>query len=269
MMTVLINQEEGINLGLTTTGEFVIKELLSSKNGKRILIDIKHMSPRSRRDYYKLLKEDANLVKEKIPIICSHTGVVTKRATIEQMIELSDNDDWKELNEELGEKNYLHECSINLCAEDVINIFNSNGLIGIQLDEKRITGKTVIKIIKELKRHSPEDLAIQYAKVLLANIFRVVQIINKKEAWDIICVGSDFDGLINHLDSCPTSKDVPALKHKALDVLRSRTDLSQNGFNYSLPAGEIDALLFGYTFEEVLDKVFYKNVTEFLKNNFN
>jgi microsomal dipeptidase-like Zn-dependent dipeptidase len=267
MMTVLINQEEGINLGINETGKLVVKELLSKKNGKRILVDIKHMSPRSRKDYYRLLKQDEELRNDRIPIVCSHTGVVTKRTTIDQMIDLSDNDDWKELNEEFG-KNYLHECSINLCAEDILNINESKGLIGIQLDEKRIAGKGIIKAIRDIKGATIEQVNIQYAKVVLANIFRIVQVVDKKEAWDIVCIGSDFDGIINHLDSCPTSKEVPELKSTLLTVLNNKLDISQMGFNYSISAEEIQRLHFGYTSEEILQKVFYNNVLHFLRLNF-
>ncbi|MGI8951354.1 MAG: hypothetical protein ACR2FN_07190 [Chitinophagaceae bacterium] len=71
MMNVFFDQEEGINLGINKLGIEVIKNLLSTKNGKRILIDIKHMSPRSRKDFYNLLRSNTDFKNEKIPVICS------------------------------------------------------------------------------------------------------------------------------------------------------------------------------------------------------
>lgn len=265
LMTKLINQEEGINLGINALGKQVIKRLLSNTNGKRILIDIKHMSPRSRRDYYDLLASPEIPGGDTIPIICSHCGVVTKRTTLVEMIDLADNHDWQELD---TSDNYLHECSINLCAEDVLKIFASKGLMGIQLDEKRIAGKGIIKIIQKKEGVQVEEVNRQYASVVVANLLRVVQIVNKPEAWDILCIGSDFDGLINHLDCCSSSIEIPKLESFMLDVLNNGTDIKQDGFNYSISAAEIWRLLFGLTPEEAMEKVFYKNVEAFLKANF-
>lgn len=212
-----------------------------------------------------MLRTDKDLKNENIPIICSHTGICTKKLTIEEMIELSDTTDWDELDDT---SNFLHECSINLCAEDIANIFNSNGLIGIQLDEKRIAGKEIIKIIQQKEGITVDEVNMQYAKVVLANMLRIVQVLNKKEAWDIISIGSDFDGLINHLNCCQSSAEVPVLEKYMLKVLKGKTDISQEGFNYRLTAGEIQTLMFGMQPQDILEKVFYSNAVNFLKNSF-
>jgi hypothetical protein len=149
-----------------------------------------------------------------------------------------------------------------------MQIFQSKGLIGIQLDEKRIAGKEIIKILKHKEGVQPEELNRQYASIVIANLLRAVQIVNQREAWDILSIGSDFDGLINHLDCCPSSEEIPRLESFMLDVLNSGTDIVQAGFNYSFSAIEINRLLFGLTPEEAMEKVFYTNVIEFLKRNF-
>jgi hypothetical protein len=87
----------------------------------------------------------------------------------------------------------------------------------------------------------------------------------KREGWDILSIGSDFDGLINHLDCCSSSVEVSKLEGFMLDVLNSGTDISQAGFNYRLPAAEIQRLLFGLTPEEAMEKVFYQECREFSK----
>ncbi len=266
LMTKLINQEEGINNGINDLGKEVIRRLLFAKNNaKRILLDVKHMSPRSRKDYYNMLLTEAELKDEAIPVICSHGSVVSKRKTLDEMVLLSDNDDWNELDDST---NFLHECSINLCEEDVQMIFKTKGIIGIQLDEKRIAGIEIIKIIQNKVPENEDEVNQQYAKVVLANMFRIVQIIQQKEAWDIIAIGSDFDGLINHLDCCPSAADVPTLEQLMLQFLNSDVAIEQAGFNYSIPKAEMQALMFGLSPQQIMEKVFYNNAVAFLKNNY-
>lgn len=65
-----VDQKEGLDTGFTALGKKVVKELLSSKNGKRVLIDLKHMSVASRKDFYKLI--DSKPAYKNIPMIVSH-----------------------------------------------------------------------------------------------------------------------------------------------------------------------------------------------------
>ncbi|GBL35294.1 hypothetical protein EMGBS15_08890 [Filimonas sp.] len=67
---------------------------------------------------------------------------------------------------------YLHEQSINLCREDLVEIYLSKGLIGIQLDEKRIMGPLAfneLKLRTEVGGSSEQKYV--YAKAVWANIF--------------------------------------------------------------------------------------------------
>ena len=65
-----VDQTEGLNVGITFLGRKIIAQLLATNNGKRILIDIKHMSVTSRQDYYRIL-ENHEAFKE-VPLIVSH-----------------------------------------------------------------------------------------------------------------------------------------------------------------------------------------------------
>ena len=51
-VNALLNQNRGMDKGLTELGRHVLRELLSRENGKRIIIDTKHMSVQSRKEYY-------------------------------------------------------------------------------------------------------------------------------------------------------------------------------------------------------------------------
>ncbi|MBC7886781.1 MAG: hypothetical protein H7Z13_02765 [Ferruginibacter sp.] len=263
LVGTIVSQSEGVNEGLKELGKEVIKLLLKTTNGPRILIDIKHMSPQCRKDFYAFIETEYWIRNDKFPLICSHTGVVSKGRTLDDLVR---QDDDAELHDN---SNFLHENSINLCAEDVLKIAETNGLIGIQLDEKRIAGNTIIDIIKNNKQLGTADLRRQYVKVLCANLFEIVKTVNTKQGWDLLCVGSDYDGLINHLDFYPTTAEMPDLRNDVLEFLRTPEEISQAGFNYSVLLPEIKRLMFGLTAEEITDKIFAGNVMTFLQNNFN
>lgn len=263
LIGTLVSQAEGLNEGLKEIGKLVIKSLLDKKNGPRILIDIKHMSPECRRDFYAFIKTEYWNKNDPFPIVCSHTGIVSKCRTLAaQMLQ----DDDAEL---LDNSNYLHENSINICEEDIRVIAVSKGLIGIQLDEKRIAGTDIIKVIRKNKKLSGKHLRLQYVKVMFANIFEVVRTLDNKEAWNLLSIGSDYDGLINHLDFYPTAAEMPVLRKDMLSFLQAPEEISQAGYNYTVTLPEIKRLLFDLSPDEIIDKIFAGNVMDFLKANFN
>lgn len=263
LIGTIVSQSEGLNEGLKELGKEVIKLLLKTTNGPRILIDIKHMSPQCRKDFYAFIKTEYWQKGDKFPLICSHTGVVSKSRTLAELLE---QDDDAELNDN---SNYLHENSINLCAEDVMIVAETKGLIGIQLDEKRIAGNAIIEVIKNNSNLGSADLRKQYVKVLCANLFEIVKTVNTPQGWDLLSIGSDYDGLINHLDFYPTSGEMPVLRNDLLQFLNEPGEISQPGFNYSVSLPEIKRLMFDLTAEDIIEKIFARNAMEFLKKNYN
>ena len=263
LIGTIVSQDEGLNEGLKEMGKEVIKLLLKKTNGSRILIDIKHMSPQCRQDFYAFIKTEYWAKNDKFPLICSHTGVVSKKRNLNDLIK---QDDDAELHDDT---NYLHENSINLCEEDILIIAETNGLIGLQLDEKRIAGNKIIEVIKNDDSLGEADLRMQYVKVLCANLFEIVKTVNSVKGWDLLSIGSDYDGLINHLDFYPTTADMPTLRQDMLDFLNDPTDIFQDGFNYSLSVADINRLMFGLSAADIIDKIFASNVMTFLQNNFN
>lgn len=263
LIGTFVSQDEGLNEGLKEIGKEVINYLLRTDNGPRILIDMKHMSPQCRKDFYAFAETKYWSKNDFFPIICSHTGVASKSRTLDALMQQDDNAELKD------NSNYLHENSINLCEEDILAIAKTNGLIGIQLDEKRIAGNKVIEIIKEDESMGQADLRMQYVKVLCANLFEVVKTVNSVKGWDLLSIGSDYDGLINHLDFYPSTAEMPTLRNDMLDFLKNPTAISQHGFNYSLSLAEINRLMFGLTADEIIDKIFAGNTMAFLQKNFN
>lgn len=257
LISGVISQDEGLNAPLNENGKTVLRELLGTHNGRRILIDIKHMSPRCRRDYYALL--DAEFSGQKIPIIASHTGIVSKWNTLNEMVGINDDD------ELTNNRNYLHEQTINVCTEDLQRIHDSKGILGLQLDEKRIMGH---KTLNKLRRRIGNNTNL-YCEILWVNIFQIIRSLNTKSAWDIIAIGSDYDGMINHLDLYPTEADLGTLKTDLMAHLAASNGFTCKGFNLAeFSKGEIDMLKFGYSIDELIDKIFSQNAMDFLKRNF-
>ncbi|PVW15641.1 amidohydrolase family protein [Marixanthomonas spongiae] len=133
------NQKRGINTGITPLGFEVIELLLDNTNGNRIPIDVKHMSEDSRKTYYGLL--DTVFNNENIPVIASHGAANGYRSLVEK-----DKTDYPE------RAAYFNQIDINFYDTEFIRIAKSNGIFGIQLDERRIGSS---KAIKESKIYFP------------------------------------------------------------------------------------------------------------------
>jgi microsomal dipeptidase-like Zn-dependent dipeptidase len=262
-LDAIVSQAQGMNEGLKEMGRQVIQLLLDKNNGPRILIDIKHMSPQCRKDFYHFIQTQYWGRGDKFPLLCSHTGVVSKCKTLDAL--LLQNDDAELYNN----SNYLHETSINLCAEDVLMIAETNGLIGLQLDARRIAGNHIITVVKKNRQLNGVDLRRQYIKVLFANIFYIVQTVNTPQGWNIISIGSDYDGFIHHFDCYPTAAELPVLRNDMLQFLNHPEEIYQPGFNYRVPLPEIKRLLFNLSPEAIIEKIFAGNAMAFLQNNFN
>ncbi|NND32655.1 MAG: hypothetical protein HKN76_08700, partial [Saprospiraceae bacterium] len=204
-MDDFLDQEAALNDGITPLGYEVIEKLLhKSDQERRILIDVKHMSLNARKEYYRIV-EGKKVNGDKIPIIFSHGGV---NGFPEARFTGADTNS----DDKFG---YLSHWSINLYNEDILKIYESDGLIGLAPHEGRMPGGEAIELFSEIKRainwHDQREqeyrvlLRQEYIKLFLTNVFHIVSIINRKEAWDIICIGSDYDGIMNPFNSYPRS----------------------------------------------------------------
>ncbi|MBE98619.1 hypothetical protein [Flavobacterium coralii] len=114
-----IDKEEPIN----ERGHKMISLLLSRANGRRILIDVKHMSLEARKEYYK--KIETEYTDDIPPVVCSHGAVAYN-------------------NEEIN----MH------LDTDVRIIYKTKGIIGIEMDQ-RILGYNKNRFWKSIKRIFP------------------------------------------------------------------------------------------------------------------
>jgi hypothetical protein len=219
-------------------GEQLIHLLLSKNNGRRILIDIKHMSLEARNAYYNILTQ-APYANENIPIICSHGAIQLKKLT---------------------------QFQINLELEnDVLKIYQSNGLFGLELDQ-RILGynsnrffKWVGNIFKKKSKQAFNEAAyfwdqiITIAEFAYANGFR-------ENPWKCICLGSDYDGVINPLNTYRDASNLSVLYQNLISYLENYW--SQNNCIIPPKNNGLDA-------QDVIYNIMYRNAFEFIKLNYN
>ncbi|HEY8402554.1 MAG TPA: membrane dipeptidase [Cytophagaceae bacterium] len=243
-INLVFDQYLGLNTGITELGWHVVENLLTRNNGRRILIDIKHMSVQARKEYYRFVVTHNNLYPDdKIPIICSHTGV-SAFETMDESIKV------KDINRK-STGSYYNNWSINLSDEEIKIIYQSGGIIGVMLDKGVIAGPDTLKFIRSM---SGMERKKAFLKLILDTVFHIVQVCEDKTGWDIICIGSDYDGLITHFDDYKTAASLPTLQENLTDYLKN--------------TGYRQELWYNYTPEQLMNKLFSQNVLDFMENHF-
>jgi microsomal dipeptidase-like Zn-dependent dipeptidase len=159
-----------VGSGISTLGKDVIREALKKPN--RILIDIKHMSLEARKQYYYILENEYN--SERIPILISHGGVtgvswdnkpVSCRRKYRDCIKVT----YFKPKGVMGTK--FNPWSINLYDEEIRKIVRSDGLIGLNLDE-RILGAKRKRRRERVEYFSPGEFNHRdYRKQFLRSLF--------------------------------------------------------------------------------------------------
>jgi hypothetical protein len=243
-----MKQADDPEQGFSELGIQVVMDLLDNSDGKRILPDIKHMNPKSRYEYYDLLKK--RFPEENIPIVVSHGAL---------------NGKLRYKTHDYVSKKGFNAKDINFFFDELILIEKSKGIFGIQLDERRIFDvKMKRDILKEAKKNMNN-----YGKRHLRHnsyfIWRQIETIGVyldnlgHNAWSIQALGTDYDGIINPLNGWWTSKELKDLDqylmHHALDFLSSDQAKSLKEFN------KLSA-------EEIVEKVMSTNALDFIKRNF-
>ncbi len=304
--------------GLTPLGRTFVQEALSGPDGEPIYIDIKHMSLGSRMEYYELRKQIAQQAKRKIPIIASHVGVTglswkasqhrgkplirwVKRLPDYVEVKYNDIISFPQVIPKPSPTNPLpaptpvvtfNPCSINLYDEDITEVLDTDGLIGISLDV-RILGMGNDTLVAH--EHEPERLSlneqlfsvqahlqtgqndfeqlpdttiqaslahVEYLSNNLLHIVRVGRATAGENVWDHICLGSDLDGLIVAIEYQNNQRvkasQLPDLRKKLKETLPQVAQ--KMGVPLRTDGPVTDAFL-----ETILDKFFLKNALRFLK----
>jgi len=238
-----VDQSEGLNTGFTSLGIKVVHELLSTLNGKRILIDLKHMSVASRADFYKLIDDDPQY--KKMPIMVSHGAANGLQSFTNR--------------EQKGSQvaNKLNAVEINFFNEEIIKIAKSKGIFGLQLDERRVANKETLKNTKHSLKRSK---IMHYRSELLWNqVQHILEILDNEGlfAWDCLAIGSDYDGIIDPLNAFWTSEELPYLADF----------LERHAFNY-MKTASFKVKENNIAADEIIDRIMSLNGLNFLKSNY-
>jgi microsomal dipeptidase-like Zn-dependent dipeptidase len=244
IITRYASQAEGLNSGFTDLGLKVLRRMLDNTMGTRIIPDIKHMSPQARNEYYNLLESD-DLKKEGIPLIISH-GACNGLKSYSNPVPGNKTTSRK-----------LNPVTINFYDDELLRLARSGGIIGLQLDERRIANKQTLKKTKHsVRRHK----IMHYRSELLWNqIQHIAELLdaNGLFAWDCMSIGSDFDGIIDSLNGFWTSEELPFLadflERHAYNYLQTST--FKNDYN-------------AIAADEIVDRIMSRNGHQFLSNYF-
>jgi len=219
---------------ISDTGKIVIRALLSNQNSKRILIDIKHMSLDARKEYYKMLENEFS--GQSIPIVCSHGAL---------------------------DNFYKHEVNMNL-STDVLQIYKTNGLFGLEMDQ-RILGYDDNRFIKWTKGIFQRKQKREYlhAMYFWQNLISIAEFAYQNgfstDPWKCICMGSDYDGIINPLNTYRDAETLPNLYNYLIEYLNDYW----KDRNSIIPKHHG-----GWKSEDVIYRIMYKNAYEFIERNY-
>ena len=229
MSRFIYDQRKNMDRGFLKNATYsVMRELLSLDDGlenngsRRILIDVKNMSAASRQDFYKNIIRPFNRKAEnaisKIPIIASQVGY----SGVDELETLIQNAKAGKEEDDFQVQGGFKAWNINLCDEDVIEIHDSEGLIGISLDQQ-LLGFYQKYWLLNLPLLSTER---KRARTLLARTLEQFIHIpfdyNLKEPmriWDILCIGTGFDGANNPLTGYSTVLDMNRLEDDLIQIL--------------------------------------------------
>lgn len=283
--------------GITQEGIDLVQRMKS----KQILVDIKHTSLFARQQLYGI-----GLHTPDWPLVCTHAGLtgipsaergryfLSARSIAEGFLRVRHH---KPIGYLDGTS--FNACSINLYDDDVVELINGGGMIGLSMDQ-RILGtpddlmmstdflddfyeeEIISRAEKEFFRGVPrpdvddrkilkrEDIRLEdrqnaplyHARHFMNQLFHLFNIadkhgISKNLMATRICIGSDFDGMINPVDSCKNVTGLQAFKDLLLQHFTGWESefVNNGGFPVSaiLPPAQL------------LDRVFYQNGVDYLQ----
>lgn len=259
-------------------------ELISALSGLRlrddegksvkapVLADIKHLGLKSRMDLYAFRK--SNKIKD--PLVASHMGVTGysvnewKEAIEPEKSKIFSTGGVKSVEVRTERKSCgkwgsfinnqfsFNPWSINLMDEDIVEVIDSNGLIGLNLDVRIIGFQSKFGLssgdtseflsTSDFQTHFPnirfqnleegrfemmqeqlESWTIptkeeRHPLCLCFNIIHIVSVAmlkskNSKDPWNHICIGSDYDGMIEPMKICYNVTGIDDLEYNLLKWL--------------------------------------------------
>ena len=279
----------------------------------KILVDVKHLSLGSRQHLYEL-RRSPEFAAINQPIVCTHagfTGISVKEIpdylfSVRNFSKKGYTVFWQGKPVKYGQRPRpsFNASSINLYDEDILEILQSGGMIGLSMDKRILgyqpferesngrddfpleteyisnkeqnifLGSGRVKISKafgdmndkviewdEIDEGGVVDpkMSEYHLKHFMAHIVHVV-VLAQKHNYDVmtalnqLCIGSDYDGLINPVWFCETANSLEHFKSELEENFVSFV----NDCNVHLPA-EFDMKSFS-------KKLFFENGRDFVLN---
>jgi microsomal dipeptidase-like Zn-dependent dipeptidase len=271
-----------------------------------ILVDVKHMSIAARLHLYQLRNFGAfNPINP--PIVCTHAGFtgISVNQIPDYICDYSRPSGKPYTKIFHGKptrygggfaRPSFNPCSINLYDEDILEIINSGGMIGLSLD-KRILGyqnfeqnpvdafPLEIEFVSQREEEiflptgpsavvgtsiadglaaSWQDIeeggivepnaGFQHLRHFMAHVLHLIVVTgnNAPQALKQVCIGSDFDGLINPIWCCETTDELYHFKQDFKDNFRIFAQQS----DVPLPPG--------FNISEFCEDLFFRNGRDFV-----
>lgn len=245
----VIQQREGHLNPIMPLGKKVIDALLDNTEGKRIHIDLKHMNAQSRLEYFEILEKE--YAHENIPIIISH-GACNGRNSYKDPF----------ISEASPYARDFYKEDINFYDDEIIQVAKSNGIFGLQLDERRVANQDALQ--NTPKKWRRKKLLEYRSRLLWNQIQHIAQLLDRAglPAWDHISLGTDFDGIIDPLNGFWSAEDLAFLD----DYLLMHAERYFKGDEAYQGLMTQDANIISA--EEVIVKVMNQNAQSFLKRHF-
>lgn len=264
--TWLFNQKSGMKNDFSPEGRIILRQLLAideqgnskPEDGYRILIDLKHMNARSRKSYYKMIKAFPHASEEEganqIPVIASHcgySGIKDLKSHMDIM------DAGTEENDFFDSTGKFNAWNINMCDEDIKVIFYTKGLLGLSFDQ-RILGVAMGKKVQSKQRNNIGALW-ENIKGIAEVIYQETNIpaAEKEKVWNIMTIGTDFDGHINPIDKFKTAKQFGSFRSDLLCIMKKE-----------VAKEVVPACLQAFTshedIEKIVDNICYQNAADFV-----
>jgi microsomal dipeptidase-like Zn-dependent dipeptidase len=255
---LLLDQSDGFKDGFTKKGIEITRYLLSIDEGgnykpdefeRRILIDVKHLNARSRKEYYDRFIKPSLTTPNPIPVIASHVAFSGK-SSLDDLIYSMDHDEEKDNSVSVRNGHNFNNWNINLCDEDIIMICKSKGLIGINLDQ-RVLGVSK-KDIKNTDTHG--NYVWQNIRAMMKVVLDSPEIDQKEDIVDLFSLGTDSDGFIDPLNKYPTVLQFEELRKDLIELVEKDPEKIRLTGNLSA--------------EDFVEKICFGNAKEFVLKNF-
>nr|MBS0038503.1 membrane dipeptidase [Saprospiraceae bacterium] len=252
-MDDLLDQRNGKNEGFSRMGWDVLELLTSKSNGRRVLIDVKHMSVKSRMEYFHYLEKNYWSKGEEFPVICSH-GALNGYRSLEESLKPDKRSRWN--------RHYLSKQAINMSDEEAAILARSKGLFGIVLHGGRLPGGKAKKLMK--KAFTSDEIRDAAVELIMSNIFHFVRAVGDQKAWDCIALGTDMDGVIEALPPYTNYSNLRMLPLHLTQFFHRPFSLDGIGMSRD----EVSNWMFDLSPEQLTEKLMSGNVLNFLKRFF-